>query len=145
MITKKQRSTFFLIANQIGRDNAYAVMQSVTGITSLRDERLTKDTMKRVIDELLAASDIEIRRPPKKKKFRKPLDIQRGENVIKLIPYWMRQRIQEYCQKVNFDPGKYRSFCQRIIKRDEPLTMQEGQAIYAALKSMVYKRWKAEP
>ena len=143
-ITEKQRKTFFYIADQIGKENAYAVVERVTGVDSLR--KVEQHKMKTVLDELIKLSEIELHRKPKKKKFKKPLkpiEIRLFKRNPRLCTYGMKCYIDTLKKQVGFDDIKYRSFCHRIIKRDEPLLMPEAQAIISALKSMRYQRWKA--
>ena len=145
-ISHQQRKTFFLIANRIGRENAYSVLENVTrGITSLKDPRLTFGKMRSVLEELINATDIEIKRKPKKKKYRRPLEIKKGEKVIKLITPEQRKSIERMCGKVGFDEERYHAFCERIIKKSEPATVHEAQAVMAGLKEMIRLRWKANP
>jgi hypothetical protein len=143
-ITDKQRKTFFYIAGQIGKDNAYAVMERVTGVDSLR--KVDEHKMRGVLDELIKLSNIELHRKAKKKKFKKPLkpiEIRLFKRNPRLCTYGMKRYIDTLRKQVGFDDVKYRSFCKRIIKREEPFLMPEAQAIITALKSMRYQRWKA--
>jgi len=144
-ITDKQRKTFFYIANQIGKDNAYAVMKRVAGVESLR--KVDGYKMKDILDELIKLSEIELHRKAKKKKFKKPLkpiEIRLFKRNPRICTYGMKRYIDVLREQVGFDNNdKYHSFCKRIIKRDEPFLMPEAQAIISALKSMRYQRWKA--
>jgi len=141
-ITDKQRRTFFMIVNHIGKDNAYEVMKGVCGKESLKE--VSYDEMKRVLKELIEVSNIEIKIKPKKKKFRNPLRVKQGSKIIKLATHKQLQYIEYLKEQVGFDDKKFESFCMRIIKREKPLRREEAQAIIAALKGMHYVRWKAQ-
>jgi len=43
-------------------------------------------------------------------------------------------------EKLNWDEGYYHTFCQRIIKRPNPLTKREGQKIVIGLMAMLRQR-----
>jgi len=144
-ISKNQRSTFFLIANKIGKDNAYSIMETVTGgISSLRDEKLTFEKMKRVIDELISVSGMRIKKPRKPKRYKRPLEITYGGKIIQLMTSKQKKAIFRMREKVNMNQEQYNSFCTRILRgKKEPATIKEAQAILAALKYMIGQKWIA--
>jgi hypothetical protein len=43
-------------------------------------------------------------------------------------------------EKLNWDEGHYLSFCQRIIKRPDPLTKRDGQKIIIGLMAIMRQR-----
>ena len=43
-------------------------------------------------------------------------------------------------EKVNWEEGHYHAFCQRIIKRPEPLTKRDGQKIIIGLMAILRQR-----
>ena len=141
-ISAKQRKVFWAIANRIGKDNAYDVLHRVAGVESLRDPRLGEAAMTGVLDELIEAAG-PVRRKQKRPDYRRPMvDEPRGK-VIRLISAGQRGFIDRLRREVGFSDEALKSYCQRIIKRDEPATTQEAQALIAALKSMRHQRWKA--
>lgn len=141
-ISAKQRKVFWAIANRIGKESAYDVLHQVAGVESLRDPRLDEQAMTGVLDELIKAAG-PVRRKQKRPEYRRPMvDEPRGK-VIRLISAGQRGYIDRVRREIGFTEEALKSYCQRIIKRDEPATTQEAQALIAALKSMRYQRWKA--
>lgn len=43
-------------------------------------------------------------------------------------------------EKLNWDEGHYHAFCQRIIKRPDPLTKRDGQKIIIGLMAILRKK-----
>ena len=43
-------------------------------------------------------------------------------------------------ERLNWDEGHYHAFCQRIIKRPDPLTKRDGQKIVIGLMAVLKKR-----
>jgi hypothetical protein len=43
-------------------------------------------------------------------------------------------------EKLNWDEGHYHAFCQRIIKRSDPLTKRDGQKIVIGLMAILRQR-----
>ena len=51
-----------------------------------------------------------------------------------------QQFLSYLLEQLNWDEGHYRAFCQRIIKRSEPLTKRDGQKIIIGLMAILRKR-----
>jgi hypothetical protein len=147
MISEKQRKTFFMLCNKIGKDNVYEVMYNTIGITSLRDSALTFNKMKIVLAEVLKLSDLSIRRKPKAKAFTRPIDSLEDRKVcrvIRLVSPAQIRFIENLKDKTGLTDKKYSSYCRRILKKDKPETSKEAQAIISGLKSIKYQGWKAK-
>jgi len=63
---------------------------------------------------------------------------------LELITSSQRDFILYLLEKLNWDERHYHAFCQRIIKRPDPMTKRDGQKIIIGLMAILRKRSKQE-
>ena len=70
-----------------------------------------------------------------------PSDSPQGLECITLS---QQDFISYLLEKLNWDDGHFHAFCQRIIKRPDPLTKRDGQKIIIGLMAILRKRNREE-
>ena len=145
-ITKKQRALFFYVVKNIGKEEAYAVMEGVTGHKSLKE--LNQSEMTKVINELIRKTGLQ---PDRKTKS--------GDH--KRTRHWGTAEFcepseaqKEYLARLIFEvfPGEttaaklwlFEGFCRKNFGIVHPVTLKETQKVITALKSWKVQRAKQE-
>lgn len=138
--------TFFWIIRAAGmeEENAREVVRGLYNTDSLKE--LTVDELKRVVDELIAITKIEVRKPiPKRAKIpAENLVVTRSGRVIQLPTREQLAMIEYLADKMRMAQGTL----QHLIKKaggDPTLSAMSARTLIEILKAMHSRGWKGKP
>jgi len=141
-IRYKLIKTYFYILREAGisEDDGHAVVESLYGKASLR--LLTTDELKRVVDELVLKTGIELRKPlPKLKAKIENVIVTKNGIVIELPTRDQLAIIEFHADKMNIS----QETLQYMIMRaggNQPLSLLSARTLIEALKAMYARGWK---
>jgi len=142
-IRYKLIKTYFYILREAGisEDDGHAVVKSLYGKASLR--LLTTDELKRVVDELVLKTGIELRKPlPKRKAKIENVIVTKNGIVIELPTREQLAIIESHADKMNMTQETLQYIIKRASKGEPALSLLSARAVIEALKAMYARGWK---
>ncbi len=135
----KQIRTFFWIARQIGEENARAVVRRLYNTESLKE--LTIDELKRVVDELIAASKITPRKPKREKAAAEAGPRADGGRFAQLPTRDQLQMIDDLANKMEIGQERLQRMIRKAGGGEPALNVMSARTLIEALKSMHARGW----
>ena len=141
MVIGRKKKALIHIAKDdlhLGEESYRQILKGVAGVES--STRLTKEGFEKVMNrfqEMGFKGLLPYPSHPVPKGRLIPFGSPQG---LESITSSQQDFISYLLEKLNWDEGHYHAFCQRIIKRSDPLTKQEGQKIVIGLMAILRQR-----
>lgn len=143
----KLLKTFFWIirASGMGEDNARAVVERMYKKTSLKE--LSTDELKNVIDELVACTGVELRKPVPKGPGLAKEDrvVMRNGKIIELPSKGQLASIEYYADKMQMAQETLQHLIKKANQGEPALTLMSARTLIEILKAMHSRGWKGAP
>jgi len=139
----KLLKTFFWIVREAGisEDDARSVVERLYRKTSLK--LLTTDELKRVVDELVECTGVNLRKPlPKLKTKIENVIVTKNGIVIELPTREQLAIIEFHADKMNMTQETLQYIIKRASKGAPALSLLSARAVIEALKGMYARGWK---